>query len=268
MASPDKGRRRAKTDRSKTDSAQASKSEAEEVAELQELIGRSPAKHYGSTMSGASSVANRPRWDARPLHNPPGALRGLKPVTKEPWAEVQSADMAARMEFGSRADLGLADVEEMDWKKNGFVQRAKERRQENDRHQAWDSSIVRHSPPVLRGQKILRRAEPWSSFQDDSIEELNAVEGTSVNDIYNITADRFVKPKKPTIEQPSWDSSQRLGIRRPKPGGDRNSKVLAQSYREQRKPQMPTHGMRSPEKKAALNSALQASTALMASIVQ
>jgi len=55
MASPDKGRRRAKTDRSKTDSAQASKSEAEEVAELQELIGRSPAKHYGSTMSGASS---------------------------------------------------------------------------------------------------------------------------------------------------------------------------------------------------------------------
>jgi len=175
---------------------------------------------------------------------------------------VQAADMATRMEFGSRADLGLADVEEADWQKNGFVQRAKERRQENDRHQAWDSSIVRHSPPVLRGQKVVRRAEPWSEFHNDSIDELNAVDGTSINDIYNITADRFVHPKKPTIEQPAWDSSQRLGRRRPPPGGDRQARLLAQSYREQRKPAMPTHGMSSPEKNAALNAALQGRSAL------
>mgnify|MGYP001464391654 CR=1 FL=1 len=32
----------------------------------------------------------------------------MRPVTKEPWAEAQNEDMEWRMDFGSRAELGLA----------------------------------------------------------------------------------------------------------------------------------------------------------------
>ena len=175
MPSPE--RRRAKTERVGT-------SDAEEVAELKQMMGKSPQKHTSSTVSSTSSLTNRPQWDARPLYNPPGALRGVRPVTKEPWAGVAAADNALRMDFGSRADLGLEEIDEQEWNNNGFVRNARERRRQNDRQAAWDSSVVRHAPAHLRGQKVLRRAEPWSSFHNDDIEELNSIDDTSINEIY------------------------------------------------------------------------------------
>ena len=72
-------------------------------------------------------LTNRPKWDDKPLRNPPGMLSGLRPMTKEPWMDVAVADLAARMEFGSRAALGLADDEPL-FEYNGFVEEARRRR--------------------------------------------------------------------------------------------------------------------------------------------
>lgn len=152
---------------------------------------------------------------------------------------MAAADNALRMDFGSRADLGLEEIDEQEWNNNGFVRNARERRRQNDRQAAWDSSVVRHAPAHLRGQKVLRRAEPWSSFHNDDIEELNSIDDTSINEIYEITADRFVHPKHPTIVQPAWDSSLKLGRRRQQVGGDPRNRARAQTFRNARKPMNP-----------------------------
>ena len=46
----------------------------------------------------ASSSTNRPVWDPTPWHSFPAALRGIKPVTKEPW----DRDLEAYNERGAR----------------------------------------------------------------------------------------------------------------------------------------------------------------------
>mmetsp|Transcript_41578 Transcript_41578/g.109687 ORF Transcript_41578/g.109687 Transcript_41578/m.109687 type:complete len:115 (+) Transcript_41578:68-412(+) len=50
------------------------RSEDDEVAELKQMF-RSPGK-----------MARRPAWDSTPLRGRPSALRGIRPVTREPWA--------------------------------------------------------------------------------------------------------------------------------------------------------------------------------------
>ena len=89
----------------------------------------------------------------KPLRNPPAMLRGLRPKTKEPWIEVQKKDMSERMEFGSRTSLNQEEFNAY----NGLVEDAKMRRRENARAQPWISTPVRHQPPALRGQKIIRQ---------------------------------------------------------------------------------------------------------------
>ena len=181
------------------------------------------------SVAGSSTTSNRPAWNSSPLRNPPGALNGIKPITKEPWKEVAKADMAARMEFGSRADLDLPDYEDAT---NGLVVEAKHKRTANAAARPWNSSAVRHEPAALRGQKSLRRQEPWSAYHNDDIDELNAIEGTSINDIYAITADRENKVKH-VITQPAWDGSHKLGKRNKKIDSD--TRARARTFREQRR---------------------------------
>lgn len=153
-------------------------------------------------------------------------------MTSEPWTDVAEADNALRMNFGSRADLGETEDESL-FEFNGFVQAAKERREQNARQMAWDNAPVKHMPPALRGQKTLRRPEPWTQYHNDSIEELNAIDGVSINEIYDVTADRD-NGIAPTIVQPEWDSSHKLGRRAYKPGGA--EAVRARAFRDARKP--------------------------------
>ena len=144
--------------------------------------------------------------------------------------EVAEADNALRMDFGSNADLG---IEEPMFGTNGFVEEARSRREQNARQHAWDGEPVKHQPPVLRGQKTVRRAEPWSQYHNDSIEELNAVEGVSINEIYAIGADRDNRVKV-TLQQPEWDGSHKLGKKHYKAGGIEAQR--ARQFRDQRKP--------------------------------
>lgn len=104
--------------------------------------------------------------------------------------------------------------------------------------QPWVDTPVKHQPPALRGQKTLRRAEPWSAFHNDDIEELNAIDDTSVNEFYAVTADRDNRVP-PTIVQPAWDDSHRLGRPNYKPGGI--EALMAYEYREARKPPSQDH---------------------------
>ena len=177
---------------------------------------------------GSSSMRNRPEWNEQPLRNPPANLRGLKPKTKEPWSAVARADMDVRMDFGSRSDLGYGELQAY----NGLVEEAKRKREENERAKSWNIQPVKHQPPVLRGQKTVRRSEPWSAYHNDDIEELNAVEGVSINELYAVTADRDNRIK-PTIVQPEWDASKKLGRRSYKPGDGES--MRAKEFRDARK---------------------------------
>lgn len=196
---------------------------------------RTPGKAKAKTaraapsVAGSSTTSNRPAWNNSPLRNPPGSLNGIKPITKEPWREVAKSDMAARMEFGSRDDLGLPDYEDAI---NGLVEEAKHKRVAREAVKPWNSSSVRHEPPVLRGQRTLRRQEPWSAYHNDDIDELNAISGTSINDIYAVTADRENRVTH-TLTQPAWDSSHKLGKRNKKM--DLETAMRAKTFREQRR---------------------------------
>ena len=226
-----------------------------EVGELKELFGRrsaapaksppkarSPSKSPTRTsppgntaaegsQASSSLLSSRPKWDNRPMYNPPGNLRGVKPYTKEPWSDVAQADMAIRMEFGSRDQLGLPDYEDGP---NGLKLEAADRRKHSKSARPWNSSVVRHEPPVLRGQRTIRRAEPWSEYHNDNIDMLNAIDDTSVNELYAITADRDNRVK-PTLVQPAWDSTPKFGRKSKPPGGDLETKLRAQTFRDQRR---------------------------------
>ena len=77
----------------------------------------------------------------------------------------------------------------------------------------------------------MRRSEPWSQYHNDNIEELNAIDNSSVTEVYKISENRD-NGVKPTLVQPAWD-----------PGWTRRTraqtaalKARAQTFREQRRP--------------------------------
>ena len=137
------------------------KTEKEELAELRAMIdkpqhkakaktARPSSSSGGPSEASSSTLSQRPAWNNRPLRNPPGSLNGLNPITKEPWLEVARQDMAIRMEFGSRDALGLPEYEDAT---NGLVVEAKHKRAVKAQAAVpWNQDIVRHMPPVLRGQ--------------------------------------------------------------------------------------------------------------------
>lgn len=158
------------------------KSEEEELEELKAMM-KSPPKR---------------EWDNTPLRNPPAALRGMVPVTKEPWMDRAKEDAKWSWQKDEK------DKPQWRGEKNGLVEEAKYRRQARNMARPWNSTSVRHAPHVLRGQKTIRE-EPWSQFHNDDISELNAIEGVSINELYASTADRGT-PKNPTIVQPEWNT--------------------------------------------------------------
>lgn len=196
---------------------------------------KSPPSGGGGSPSeaGSSGLSQRPGWNNSPLRNPPGALNGLNPITKEPWQDIAKQDIAIRMNFGSREKLGLPEYEDAP---NGLVLEAKHKRAVKAATAVpWNQDIVRHMPPALRGQKVVRRAEPWSEDHNDSIDELNVIDGTSINEIYEVTADRENRVKH-TITQPTWDQSIKLGKRSKKQGTEKlEAARRANTFREQRR---------------------------------
>lgn len=201
------------------------------------------SKQNTSTASSSDTGDGRAKWDNRPRRNPPGALRGVRPVTQEPWGSIQDEDIKSRLDYGHEDEYEHQDGV------NSFVVEAARRREENTAAKTWNAGVVRHAPPVLRGQST-RRPEPWSSYHNDTISELNSVDDTSVNEFYAITADRDNRVK-PTVVQPTWDDSKKFGAPSMKPGTQgfiRNATQLqynqqrAAAFRAARKPANPAGG--------------------------
>uniref|UniRef100_A0A7S2ISE2 Uncharacterized protein n=1 Tax=Haptolina brevifila TaxID=156173 RepID=A0A7S2ISE2_9EUKA len=236
--SPKRKQPRAKTERHRP-------SEEEEIAELRAMFepgGHSPPKQH-TTSTASSTNESRPKWNSSPLRNPPGALRGVRPVTLEPWMEVAEADRKVALNFGHENEW--EPREEV----NSYVEDARRRREDNRSLGAapWDASSVKHMPPELRGQKP-KRQEPWSKYHNDDISELNAVEGTAINELYAITEDRNNRVK-PTIVQPQWDGSKGLGRPSTKPGAPgrtaahvQYNEYRAKAFREARRAGAPAGG--------------------------
>ena len=176
-----------------------------------------------SSTTSSSALSHRPAWNNTPLRNTPAYLKGLRILTDEPWKEVSVADMAARMNFGSRESLGLTDDDEL-FEYNGLVEEARNKRMENAVARPWNASPVKHQPPVLRGQKCVGREEPWSKYHNDNIEELNAIDNSSVTEVYKISENRD-NGVKPTLVQPAWD-----------PGWARRTRAQTAALKARRRP--------------------------------
>ena len=191
--------------------APRAKTEAEEIAELRLMIKqeRPLAISHAPSPPETSSQASRPKWNTSPLRNPPAALRGVRPVTNEPWVEVQEADIESKLDYGHEWEYEPKEPY------SSFIEEARMRREENQAQKPWNSSPVRHVPPTLRGQQLIRQ-EPWSASNDD-ISFLNAIDGVSVNEFYSVTEDRDNRVQ-PTILQPDWDKTVKLGRPSTEPG--------------------------------------------------
>jgi hypothetical protein len=61
------------------------------------------------TSQAFSGEGGRPRWDKRPLINPPGAVSGLRPVTQERWVEVQEEGNKIKLSFGHEDEYEYSD---------------------------------------------------------------------------------------------------------------------------------------------------------------
>ena len=99
-------------------------------------VGRAAA--YASLMqerAGQMQHEIRPAWNATPMRHAPAALKGLKPVTPEPWAADEAvydrwkreADKAASPEAGygvaERHLNKTARAKEADYKYNDYMAR-------------------------------------------------------------------------------------------------------------------------------------------------
>ena len=65
------------------------KSEAEEIAELMSLGINHPArKRYRERMNGEArrKIQLEKGWNGTPMRTRPAELRGIRPITREPWA--------------------------------------------------------------------------------------------------------------------------------------------------------------------------------------
>ena len=63
------------------------KTEAEEIAELMSLGINHPArKRYREREQRKKWLALEKAWDSTPMRTRPAELRGLRPITREPWA--------------------------------------------------------------------------------------------------------------------------------------------------------------------------------------
>ena len=119
-----------------------------------------------SSTTSSSALSHRPAWNNTPLRNTPAYLKGLRILTDEPWKEVSVADMAARMNFGSRESLGLTDDDEL-FEYNGLVEEARNTRRADDNITVGVLLLRPVEPDMSPGQRpklqLMRRGASFPS---------------------------------------------------------------------------------------------------------
>jgi len=121
-------------------------------------------------------------WDPSTFRNAPWPLRGVKPVTREPWCQdaaiynakfcddpLEASGSTTIMDDGQFIDGTLGNTDKTNYDKDGTALTLREERL----HRNWDSSTWRYTPHVLKGIRPVTR-EPWARDEAVYSESMNA----------------------------------------------------------------------------------------------
>jgi len=141
-------------------------------------------------------------WNPTPFRNAPWQIRGLNPVTREPWFE----DMAVY-----NAKFAGGDDGETEYQDGSFGNHAITVQRDDEKH--WDSSTMRYVPYALRGLKPVTN-EPWARDEavyraQDGMDEVpdDVADMNPLN--FGTAADRMRAAKQLTAKPGGWDTSMK-----------------------------------------------------------
>jgi len=123
-------------------------------------------------------------WNPTPFRNAPWQIRGLNPVTREPWFE----DMAIY-----NAKFAGGDDGDTDYQDGSFGNHALSTMSETEK--GWDGSIMKYVPHALRGLKPVTN-EPWARDEavyrkNDGMDEVPDEVGDMMPTNFGSAADRM-----------------------------------------------------------------------------
>lgn len=142
------------------------KSEAEEIAELNALGINHPARRRHREQEQRAKLRQKEKaWNGSVMRSRPSNLRGMKVVTKEPWARDEAAYQKRTGSFEEEvnADEPYDDRSVLSASKG--YQSTITAGLGGRKQPAWDSSPLRAVPHTLKGLKPITR-EPWSVDQE------------------------------------------------------------------------------------------------------
>lgn len=160
-------------------------------------------------------------WDSSPHRYVPPSLRGIKPITTEPW--VRDAVVYARKtgDFELEVDdhLEAYNDESVLDSNNGYVSKItatglKRNASIGGNGQPWwDSSPLRHCPHVLRGIQPVTR-EPWAideqiynrdTTRDTTMDERAGGGALDLGSISHATRSKARMVDRPGFYLPNWE---------------------------------------------------------------
>lgn len=181
------------------------------------------AKFGPSNQASASHMLGRnmrevPRadgslWDSSTFKNAPWPLRGLKPVTREPWYHdaaiynskfindpLEAAGSSGVMDDGAFIDGTLGFTDNVHYDKDGTALTMREERL----HKNWDSSTWRYTPHVLKGIRPVTK-EPWARDEVVYHESRNSVDFRGAGDLSSFEAIGY---NGDADDAPLWDATR------------------------------------------------------------
>jgi len=122
-------------------------------------------------------------WDSSVFRNAPWQLRGLKPVTREPWCRDAAIYNAKFIDDPLEAAGGTAAITSayLDGTFGASDYRVRDKdgtyltQREEELHRKWDSTTWRYTPHVLKGIRPVTK-EPWARDEAVYNESRNSID--------------------------------------------------------------------------------------------
>jgi len=159
-------------------------------------------------------------WDTSTFRNAPWPLRGLKPVTREPWFHdaaiynskfiddpLEAAGSSGIMDDGEYLDGTFGYLDKTTYDKDGTALTMRE----EQLHKNWDSTTWRYTPHVLKGIRPITR-EPWARDEATYNESRNSVDRRGITEVQALQ-----HKAKASDNGPEWNASTASHPGRPYP---------------------------------------------------
>ena len=183
----------------------------------------------------ARRYAERERgWDATPHRACPSNLRGIKPITAEPWSRdaavysnrTGSFEKLFNVEMDGSAQTEYNDESALD-SNNGYMSHITATGLKRNAslgfgggegQPLWDSSPLRHCPHVLRGISPVTR-EPWAvdeqiynknTTRDTTLDERAGGGALDLGSISHATRAKARQVSRPGFYMPNWEKWQSM----------------------------------------------------------